>query len=198
MTNYNMVKKNDNLTNYYYYENSITNEEIDKIIELSKKYDINDGNVSGEIDFTYRKSSITWLPNNEDTQFLYDKIVNLAKDANEKMWNFNITNLFESVQFTEYSYEPNANQQCHYDWHMDFGSNGISATRKLSCVIQLSEPDDYEGCNLEFMLHRNIIKAPKKKGTIIFFPSYITHRVTPILRGTRHSIVIWIHGPSFV
>lgn len=197
MSDYNMLKQNKNLVNYYYYENSIKCEEINKIMELSKKYNANDGNVNGNIDLSYRKSTIIWLPNNEETRFLYDKLVDLEKDANNKMWNFNVTNLFESIQFTEYSYDPEATQQSHYDWHMDFGSNGLSTTRKLSCVIQLSDSEEYEGCDLEFMLHRNIIKAPRKKGAVIFFPSYLTHRVTPITKGIRNSIVIWFHGPPF-
>ena len=197
MSNYNFLNQNENLINYYFYQNGITDEEINKITELSKKYNNTDGNVSGDIDLTYRKSKITWLPNNTETQFLYDKLAGLAKDANNKMWNFNITNLFDSIQFTEYSYEPESNQQSHYDWHMDFGSKGLTTTRKLSCSIQLSDSDEYEGCDLEFMLHRNIAKAPRKKGTIIFFPSYLTHRVSPITKGNRKSLVIWFHGPSF-
>jgi PKHD-type hydroxylase len=200
MSNYNFLNENVNLINYYYYTNGMNDEEINKTIQLSKKYYCNntDGNVSGDVlDLTYRKSKITWLHYNTDTRFLYDKISALAKDANNKMWNFNITNLFDSIQYTEYSYDPASNIQSHYDWHMDFGSKGLTTTRKLSCSIQLSDSDDYEGCDLEFMFQRTIRKAPRTKGTVIFFPSYITHRVTPITKGTRKSLVIWFHGPPF-
>ena len=197
LANYNLLKQNNNLTNYYYYSTSLSNEEIEKIIELSKTYSPIKGNVQGTVDLNYRKSEITWLPNNKDTEFIYNKLVDLAKDANSKMWNFNITNLFDNLQFTEYTYNPEDKQQSHYDWNMDFGKENTS-TRKLSCSIQLSDSDDYEGCDLEFMIHRNIIKAPRKKGSIIFFPSYITHRVTEITKGKRQSLVIWFHGPPFV
>jgi PKHD-type hydroxylase len=195
--NYNLLKQNNNLTNYYYYSTSLSNEEIEKIIQLSKIHSPVKGNVQGTVDLNYRKSEITWLPNNKDTEFIYNKLVDLAKDANSKMWNFNITNLFDNLQFTEYTYNPEDKQQSHYDWHMDFGRENTS-TRKLSCSIQLSDSDDYEGCDLEFMIHRNITKAPRKKGSIIFFPSYITHRVTEITKGKRQSLVIWFHGPPFV
>lgn len=198
MSNYNFLTQNDNLTNYYYYENGVTNEDINKILELSKKYNTIDGAINdGVKDLTYRKSNITWLHYNNETQFIYDNIVYLAKDANNKMWNFNVTNLFDSIQLAEYSYDPQSNQQSHYDWHMDFQTKGYT-TRKISCSIQLSDSDEYEGCDLEFMLNRNIVKAPRTKGTVIFFPSYLTHRVTPITKGTRQSLVIWFHGPTFV
>lgn len=198
MSSYDIIKKNNNLTNYYYYENGFNDEEIKKIIDISTKYGLSDGNLNGEIDYSYRKNLVAWLPNNDETKFIYDRLVDLLKDSNDKMWNFNVTNLFESIQFTKYSFDSESTQQSHYDWHMDFGSTGLSSTRKLSCVVQLSDPNEYDGCDLELMLHRNIVKAPKKKGTIIYFPSYITHKVTPILKGIRYSLVIWFHGPSFV
>jgi PKHD-type hydroxylase len=198
MENHNFLKQNNNLTNYYYYEKSLSDEEINTIKELSQKYNTYiEGTVGDKLDLTYRKSKINWLPPNNETKFMYDKLVNLAKDANSKMWNFNITNLFDKLQFTEYSYNSEDKQQSHYDWHMDFGGTGLATTRKLSCSIQLTDPEEYEGCDLEFMVHRSIVKAPRKKGCIIFFPSYLTHRVTPITKGKRESLVIWFHGPTF-
>jgi PKHD-type hydroxylase len=112
------------------------------------------------------------------------------------MWNFNITNLFDNLQFTEYTYNPEDKQQSHYDWHMDVGES--ASTRKISMSIQLTDEAEYDGGDLEFMIHRSIIKAPREKGTVIFFPSYLTHRVTKVTRGTRRSLVFWFHGPPFV
>ena len=80
---------------------------------------------------------------------------------------------------------------------MDFG-NDATSTRKLSVSVQLSDPSEYEGGDLELMVNRNYIKVPKEKGTIIFFPSYLTHRVTKVTSGKRNSLVAWFHGPSFV
>ena len=196
MQNYDLLKKNDNLTNYYYYANVFTNEELDKIIEISKRYDEIDGNVSGQIDYTYRKSKIKWLFYNDETKFIYDKIVTIMKDANSKIWNFNITSLVDAIQFAEYSEDSEGNVSGHYDWHMDFGSN--SSTRKLSLSVQLTDDNNYEGGDLELMIHRSIVKAPREKGLCIFFPSYITHRVTNVTKGTRRSLVFWFHGPPFV
>jgi len=190
----NLLNTNDNLTNYYYYTNVFSVEEIDKIKEITKTYDMEDGNVSGSIDYNYRKSNICWLPINEETLFIYDTVLKLVIDANNEMWKFNITNLKEEMQFTEYNEDPN--EPGHYDWHMDVGSG--CGTRKLSVSIQLTDPLEYEGGDLEFMIHRSIIKAPREQGTVIMFPSYLTHRVTSVTKGRRNSLVFWLHGPSFI
>ena len=188
-----LLKKNNNLTNYYYFSKNLNDEDIEKIINISKKYNKVDGNVSGHINYDYRKSKITWLPLNDDTNFIYDKIINLLKNANNNMWNFNITNLFEDLQLSEYNDNSNGEVSGHYDWHMDFGEN--NSTRKISVTVQLTDENDYEGRDLEFMINRSIIKAPREKGTVIFFPSYITHRVTKV---TKKSLVYWFHGPPFL
>ena len=117
-------------------------------------------------------------------------------DANDKMWNFNITKLPESLQLAEYTEatsDNNMDKNGHYDWHMDVGSE--SSTRKLSMSIQLSDSNNYEGGNLQFMIHRSIITAPREKGAAIFFPSYLTHKVEEVTKGTRRSLVLWFHGP---
>lgn len=96
----------------------------------------------------------------------------------------------EELQLAKYS------DRGFFDWHLDFGAGEISA-RKLSMTIQLSDPNDYEGGDLRFMINKEIVNAPKEKGTIIIFPSFIMHRVTPITKGTRQSIVGWVSGPPY-
>ena len=195
MDSSNILKKNNSLVNYYYFSKAFNDNEIGLVKELSKKYPIIDGNVSGSINKNYRNSEITWIPYNDDTKWLYEKCKDLLVTANDNMWNFHITSIKEFLQFTEYKASLTDDNHGMYDWHMDVGSNEAS-TRKLSMTIQLS--DEYEGGDLEFMLHRNIVKAPKTKGTIIFFPSYLMHRVTKVTSGTRNSLVTWFHGPPFI
>jgi len=192
MDEFNLLETNNNLVNYYFFSKLFTNQDISNILDISKKYNVIEGNVSGVIDYSYRKSKITWLPLNDETRFIYKRLVDLMKTANKNMWNFNITNLKDNIQITEYT---EGDEPSHYDWHMDLGNN---STRKISVSIQLSDETDYDDCDLEFMIHRSIIKAPREKGTVIFFPSYITHRVTKIKKGKRLSLVCWFHGPSFV
>jgi PKHD-type hydroxylase len=80
---------------------------------------------------------------------------------------------------------------------MDFGGYSTS-TRKLSMVVQLTDPSEYEGGKLQFMINRSVLDAPNDKGTVIFFPAYLNHRVTQLTKGKRNSLVFWFHGPTFI
>ena len=189
---FNLLSPKTGLSDFYYFKDALNNEIIEQIINLIPS-NLEDGNVTGEIDKSYRSSKIYWIPKNKDTVWLYRYLIYFIQEANKIMWNFNISNLWEDLQFTVYKSEDHG----HYDWHMDIGSNGLSSNRKISLTIQLSDPSDYEGGDLELMVHRNIIKADKSKGTIILFPSYLQHRVTPVTKGIRKSLVIWVHGSPF-
>jgi len=180
------------LTNYFYFSAALNDDEINRVKEVAKKYNVIEGNVGGNIDTTYRNSQIRWITYNDDTKWLYEKCKSLLIKANTTMWNFNTTNIKEALQFTEYR----ADVEGHYDWHSDLGD--LNSTRKISMTVQLSDPSDYVGGELEFMTGRLPIKAPKTKGTVIFFPSYLMHRVTKVTSGTRNSLVTWFHGPPFV
>lgn len=181
------------MTNYYYYNGLLGDEEIDNIKCIAKCYDRIRGNVSGVIDDSYRRSEVRWIPEEKTTEDLYERFVSLMKTANDDMWGFHITGMEDDLQYTEYD----GDYEGFYDWHMDFGGYN-SSTRKLSMVVQLSDPEEYEGGELQFLVNRGIIDAPNAKGTVIFFPSYITHRVKPVLKGYRESLVCWFHGPTFV
>ena len=189
----NLLEQNENMTNYYYFKQYFKEDEIELIKEICYKYKVIDGNVSGLINKSYRTSQIRWIPKNNETMWIYDKIINLMKNANKKMWKFHITNLNDDLQFTEYK----AEDAGHYDWHLDFGGER-SSTRKLSVVVQLTDPETYKGGKLQFLFSRDIIEAPASKGTVIFFPSYLLHRVTEMEEGLRNSLVCWFHGPPFV
>ena len=94
----------------------------------------------------------------------------------------------------EYDSEYEGEYKKHHDV---FWINGTNYHRKLSAVVQLSDPDEYVGGKLQFMINRDIIDAPMGKGTVIFFPSYLLHRVTKVEKGWRNSLVCWFHGPPF-
>lgn len=178
--------------NYYYFENGFTPEECDKIIELAESLPKQNGTTVGqedEIVSDYRKSIISWIPQTNEYAWLYDKISQLAKVANSEMWNYDIWGYDDDLQFTRY-YDDGG----HYDWHADLGA-GIS-NRKLSCVIQLSEPDDYEGGDLQLNPGGSITTIPKKRGQVTFFSSFVLHRVTPVISGTRMSLVTWLAGAN--
>jgi|TARA_B100001093_G_C26702764_1_gene959830 PKHD-type hydroxylase len=133
----------------------------------------------------------------------------LKKDLNylvryaNKSWNFNLS-FEEDVQFTEY--EPRG----HYNWHNDAIKNPMNLKnmmRKLSIVVQLSKPENYEGGGFKFNLRGldshtkdTIISPPpefKQQGSVIVFPSFLWHKVEPITSGKRYSLVMWTLGEKW-
>jgi PKHD-type hydroxylase len=181
-----------NLTNYYYFTNAFTDQEIDDIKTLSDKYpkqkavtEAGEGVLSD-----YRKSEVCWIPENEESTWLYLRIAEYAHQANKVMWDFDIWGFPDDLQYTLYHGDGG-----HYDWHMDLGPS--IANRKLSMVLQLSDPKDYEGGDLQINTGGVISTVPKEKATICFFPSYLLHRVTPTLSGTRISLVTWLGGNTY-
>ena len=185
-------RNNVNHFNYYYYTNVFTKEELEKIKETGNSYPMVAAEVGGGEDSQvtdYRKSEISWIPEVEKTQWLYDKISDLAITANKNMWNFDIWGYHDSLQFTNYYGDGG-----HYDWHADLGP-GIS-NRKLSVVLQLSDPKDYVGGQLELNTGGGITSVPQEYGLLCFFPSFVLHRVTPLTSGTRTSLVTWLCGAN--
>lgn len=137
-----------------------------------------------------RKSSVMFLEDEPATNWIYQKLAAMAMEINNTRFWFDLLGFNQHLQLTNYTVGD------HFNWHQDFGAGEIS-DRKLSLTVQLSDPDEYEGGDLEFMVNHNVVKAPRVKGTIIIFPSFILHRVTPITKGTRKSIVGWVSGPPF-
>jgi len=84
-----------------------------------------------------------------------------------------------------------------YDWHIDLGPGKVPCTRKIAFSVNLN--DDFEGGELQIMTGRDpIVPAEQVTGTMIFFPTYMCHRITKVTKGTRRAIVGWLHGNSFV
>ena len=182
-------------TRPYIIPNSFTLEELDWIQDLSNSYSYTDGVINSDdnpLNESIRKSRIKWISYDDNSGWLYDKIYPLIMEANSILWGFSIASIDDSIQYTEY-YENGG----HYDWHMDMGSFPNN-NRKVSITIQLSNPDDYEGGDFEFWLNDTPWKAPKEQGLAILFPSYLMHRVTPVTKGTRKSLVLWVGGTTFL
>jgi PKHD-type hydroxylase len=185
-------RNNVNHFNYYYYAKPFTIEELEDIKKIGNSYPMQKAQVGGGDDSQmtdYRRSEISWIPESQETQWLYDKIANYAIEANKEMWNFDIWGYQDSLQFTNYYGDGG-----HYDWHADLGPN--MSNRKLSVVLQLSDPKDYVGGQLEMNLGASIISVPQQYGLLCFFPSFVLHRVTPLTSGTRTSLVTWLCGAN--
>jgi PKHD-type hydroxylase len=144
-------------------------------------------------DSAIRSSIVKWIPQNDQWSWLYDKMINMATIANNALWNFDLQTAPEQIQFTEY----HASQGGHYGWHQDIGP-GMLSLRKVSITVQLSGPEDYQGGDLQIWQGGdNPIDAPKGKGTVVIFPSYMMHRVTKVTSGIRRSLVLWVGGEHY-
>ena len=137
-----------------------------------------------------RNTRISWIEESQETLWLFHKLIGAVSTINKQAYLFDLAAL-ESLQYTVY----HAGEGSHYGWHVDHGRT--PTRRKLSLVLQLSEPADYQGCDLQIYASTQIDTCPKTRGTLIAFPSYSLHRVTPITAGIRKSLVMWCSGPRF-
>lgn len=142
----------------------------------------------------YRKSKIAWLTKENGFEGLIDTFWSLAIKANEEWFGFHIDKL-DMIQFTEYSSEYGGYYKKHHDV---FWINNENKHRKLSCVVQLSDPKTYEGGSLELFSGEPIpANDIRSQGTVFFFPSFLEHQVSPVTKGIRHSLVAWFQGPKW-
>lgn len=182
------------LDNWYWYQDSFTEEELLRIEQIQESISFENAKIATDTACleTKRKSTIKWLKKDSpDCKWLYDKFISLVAEANDTMWKFELTEIMDDLQYTVYQ-----DNGGHFDWHMDLGS-GKYSKRKVSITMQLSDPEEYEGGDFEFMIGNETLKLPRKKGCVIVFPSYFMHRVTPVTKGTRKSLVLWISGQPF-
>ena len=113
------------------------------------------------------------------------------EEAKRNLWGFNLSHGRDAIQHTIYKEGGG-----HYDWHMDAG-HGMQRHRKVSLTVQLTDPDDYEGGKLQLWRGQNPLDAPRGKGTVVIFPSYMMHRVSEVTKGTRESLVLWVGGDHY-
>tara|TARA_B100000795_G_scaffold132155_1_gene98610 strand:+ start:473 stop:1099 length:627 start_codon:yes stop_codon:yes gene_type:complete len=192
-TRYPIDSNHLDLNNYAYYRQAFTESEINRIRLLINKDSFQTATLPNQCAQKppIRDSEVQWIEDSPETQWLYQKILRLAKQANDAMYNFHLTHINNAIQFTRYK------KGGSYDWHIDLGP-GVTAFRKLSMVMLLSDPLEFEGGALELRLGNTLETAPlNHRGSVVFFPSYILHRVLPVITGTRESLVVWISGYPF-
>lgn len=182
----------DHVSNYAFIQDVFTDAELDAIIRIGESVDLERGTTGGNREGV-RDSYVSWLYPNAVTSWVFGKLTDVAVKMNADWFKYDLHGFHQGLQFTNYD-APSG----HYTWHIDRGpGHGI---RKLSFSVQLSDPDDYEGGDLQLWFggpEDEVVTAPRERGTIMFFPSYVLHRVTPVTSGTRRSLVAWIDGPPF-
>jgi len=148
----------------------------------------------GVNDSSIRRSGLHWLPNNNETQWVFETLGHVVSSLNAQFFGFDLTGFGEQIQLTNYD----GSEQGMYGWHVDMGPHTTSPCRKLSIVVQLSDPVDYEGGVLELQPSgKDVVKMRKQRGLVVAFPSWTLHQVTPVTQGNRQSLVAWISGPPF-
>ena len=147
-------------------------------------------NEKGVIDTETRTSHISWIPFKKMND-MYKDIQRIMKITNGNHFGFDGMTVTEMAQYTEYS------EGGFYNWHVDSAVNFAHEppVRKISMTLLLSPESEFEGGDLELMKEGKVAKL--KQGQAIFFASFIRHRVTPIIKGNRKSLVMWFGGTPF-
>jgi len=201
---------------YFYYTKGVSEKDCNKILAFSENRPKEKGviNPSGfkqrgirTMDpktQQARKCTISWV----NETWIYDLLNPFIHQANYTGgWNFQ-WDWNESCQITIYTkggyYDWHADQHDNAEMYKDKSINFNNKIRKLSLTLQLTESSKYEGGDFQFQwLDRDKIKITTVKkarelGTVIIFPSFMWHRITPITKGTRRSLVNWSIGKPFI
>lgn len=186
-----------NFPKHCFVEDAFSPDEVEKIIALEDLQKFKKGVVGRKDDEPIystkdRDSKIQWLEPNPSTEWLFNKLSDLIPKVNYDFFMHCITQM-EHLQYTIYEKDQ------HYDWHIDsWDDQIIPMTRKISYSVLLSNPDEYEGGELEIvpfgMFHKSILVKPKA-GSVVFFDSLFPHKVHPVKNGTRKTLVSWVMGP---
>jgi PKHD-type hydroxylase len=144
---------------------------------------------NGIIDTKLRRTDIIWQDFMQPLGCIAKAYIDTANQA--AGWNYGLSSQ-EHTQIGRYK----SADEGHYDWHMDAGAPKDGIQRKLSISILLSDPSEFEGGELQFKGIEDQ-KILTKQGSIVVFPSFVEHKVTPVTKGVRYSAVTWASGPSF-
>tara|TARA_X000001388_G_scaffold70081_1_gene58980 strand:- start:208 stop:828 length:621 start_codon:yes stop_codon:yes gene_type:complete len=148
--------------------------------------------ISGINDLKKRITTISWLPfDMPEAKPVYETINNWVRNININHFGFEGIHITEQAQYTEYP------TGAFYDWHTDNDTSmeNQPPVRKISMTLLLSDPADFEGGELELIDDK--ARPKMKQGHAIFFASFIRHRVKPVTKGNRKSLVMWFGGPPF-
>lgn len=183
-----------------YFKNAFSVSECNQILELGLQIPAKEASmgVDGSAKSSeHRRSQIRFIQK-EDARFtfLFDKMWKLALQANDEWFNFHVTKI-TYIQLAEYD----ESYQGVYNRHNDvfWMNNDPHYHRKITAVVQLSDPSTYEGGNLELFGLTEYPNAEdvRTQGTAFFFPSFLEHQATMVAKGTRYSLACWFDGPKW-
>lgn len=169
--------------------------EIQNIKKQLSELVLSPATVSGEIIQETRSCNLAWIPYTDEWAWLYGRLYDIALYINSESFKFDPLDFTEHIMYCEWA------EGDHFDWHIDIGDVHPYASRKLAISVQLSNSDDYRGGDLEFASSPNPehwYTVSRGAGSIIIYPTYLTHRITPVTSGVRKSLVFWLGGVPFL
>jgi PKHD-type hydroxylase len=171
-----------------------------RILDLGLQLPVQDATLGVEgkqVDNQIRKSKVRFIQKTDPNfTWLFDEMWKMAIRANDDWFHIHITKI-DYMQLAEYDESYVGEYKEHHD--VFWINNDPYYHRKLSSVTQLTNPDEYEGGNLELLDMSQYPDAQelRTQGTSIFFPSMFRHRATPVTKGTRYSLACWFDGPKW-
>lgn len=185
-------------TNFAYWEDFLSSDMINQILALPQWLQTNSAEVGGHnkgvVNEEVRRTDVAWMIPTQETLLIWQSISNVVSEVNRRYFHFDLDGCYEPAQLGLYTDK----DKSHYDWHTDATMADCRTPRKLSMVLSLSDPHEYEGGELQLKVDNdNPITAELKKGRAWFFPSWVLHRITPVTKGVRRSLVLWVGGPPF-
>jgi PKHD-type hydroxylase len=172
-----------------------TAEQLDALERHCDGLPLEQARLTGQGHDGIRSTQVAWVHRNAQTEDLYLRMEAVVLRLNADLFHFDLSGL-TTMQYAVYRRE----EAGYFDWHNDYGryrGDPGQEPRKITMSLQLSDGASYEGCDLEVRAAHPVDVAPRELGTLFAFRANALHRVTPITRGVRKSLVIWAAGPEF-
>jgi PKHD-type hydroxylase len=168
----------------------LTGAECDAVIAASEAFPTTEPTTVGQERHPGRRQVVSrQLGLTADTRWFLELILRLSADASAGHYGFRLSGITRPPQYLEY--RPGRG---HFDRHNDYSHDQADSPRKLTVIVQLSEPGDYDGGRLSIHAMETE-ELPAERGSILLFPSFLYHSVSPVTRGVRRALVCWIAGP---
>jgi len=189
-----MYDENKTFEFVIYKENFLSDKECDELIKTLDTEELTDGELVGDYEDNVVNKNVRQTLNIDfHDENLFKRLNGAINVANLQYFNYDIDSI-DNLRFLKYGIGGT------YNWHTDYGRNQCSM-RKLTAIIQLSDGKDYEGGDFEFGITNTegtgLITGNRTKGCLLVFPSFLSHRVSPITKGKRYSIITWMEGNTF-
>lgn len=175
------------------WENGFSAEELEKILFFENLQSFEKGQAGNrniKTLNTVRDADISWIKPDDSSEWLFSRLVSITSMVNYDHFMYDIDGI-EPIQYTKYKRDQ------HYTWHWDTFFEWKQSVRKISMVMMLTDPEEYEGGELEICNTGNFENTQKlkpKKGDIVFFSSWMPHKVHPVISGERKTLVSWAMG----